>query len=180
MPTLHSTLTGSELHEPKGVESALSNTVYKANGSGSGTWSNVNASEVFVSDPDSVFVGTNVEQVLSELYQTTNLIEGSFSDVSNVETVLLPIPFDCEVLQIKMILSNGITVANSTVTVTRSDGAAMGSQVISYVGSSEGTSFTFVPSSNEVFSGHNYIKLVSDGGSTTSAKLYVQALIRRS
>lgn len=35
---LHSSLTGSELHEPKGVASATANTVYVANGTGSGSW----------------------------------------------------------------------------------------------------------------------------------------------
>lgn len=35
----HSTLTGADLHEPKGVASAASNTVYVANGAGSGNWS---------------------------------------------------------------------------------------------------------------------------------------------
>lgn len=34
----HSTLTGAELHEPKGVSIAGANTVYVANGSGSGSW----------------------------------------------------------------------------------------------------------------------------------------------
>lgn len=38
MPTLHSTLTGADLHEPKGVESAPAGTVYVANGTGSGSW----------------------------------------------------------------------------------------------------------------------------------------------
>lgn len=40
----HSTLTGSELHEPKGVDAAVAGTVYVANGSGSGSWSNVGTS----------------------------------------------------------------------------------------------------------------------------------------
>ncbi len=35
----HASLTGAELHEPKGVATAGSNTFYKANGSGSGSWS---------------------------------------------------------------------------------------------------------------------------------------------
>jgi hypothetical protein len=42
----HSTLTGSALHEPKGVASAAANRVYVSNGLGSGTWtalSNFNA-----------------------------------------------------------------------------------------------------------------------------------------
>lgn len=34
----HSSLTGSALHEPKGVAAANSGEVYVANGSGSGTW----------------------------------------------------------------------------------------------------------------------------------------------
>lgn len=34
----HSTLTGAELHEPKGISLASANEVYVANGSGSGSW----------------------------------------------------------------------------------------------------------------------------------------------
>lgn len=34
----HNTLTGSQLHEPKGVATATSGQVYTANGSGSGVW----------------------------------------------------------------------------------------------------------------------------------------------
>lgn len=37
----HSTLTGSDLHEPKGVSTANANEVYQANGSGSGSWGKV-------------------------------------------------------------------------------------------------------------------------------------------
>ena len=37
----HSTLTGSDLHEPKGVASATSGQIYVANGSGSGVWRNL-------------------------------------------------------------------------------------------------------------------------------------------
>lgn len=38
MPTKHSLLSGADLHEPKGIETANPNTVYAANGSGSGSW----------------------------------------------------------------------------------------------------------------------------------------------
>lgn len=34
----HNTLTGASLHEPKGAESALVDTVYKSDGAGSGSW----------------------------------------------------------------------------------------------------------------------------------------------
>lgn len=36
--SVHSTLTGSDLHESKGVSTALSGTVYVADGAGSGAW----------------------------------------------------------------------------------------------------------------------------------------------
>ena len=38
MPTQHNTITGSDLHEPKGIASAAAEKVYIANGSGSGTF----------------------------------------------------------------------------------------------------------------------------------------------
>jgi hypothetical protein len=177
----HSSLTGADLHEPKGVASAAANTAYIANGSGSGVWKKPDAANVAVQDAGSIFTASNVEDVLEELYELTLPVSGHFEDVSNIETVLLPIPFSCTVVSIKMILGGAITIADTTISVSRSDGASMGSQVIEFAGSAEGTIFTFVPSSNANFTGgtHNYIKLVSDGGSTTSTKLYLQALIRR-
>lgn len=40
----HASLTGSELHEPKGASSAPLGTVYVANGAGSGSWSSIGTS----------------------------------------------------------------------------------------------------------------------------------------
>lgn len=40
----HATLTGSDIHEPKGITSASLGTAYIANGSGSGSWQNVGTS----------------------------------------------------------------------------------------------------------------------------------------
>lgn len=46
MAVTHASLTGAELHEPKGVASATSGHVYVANGSGSGTWKALTFSEM--------------------------------------------------------------------------------------------------------------------------------------
>jgi hypothetical protein len=177
----HSTLTGADLHEPKGVASANSGEVYVADGSSSGAWEKLSADNVLVSDPNGVFTATNVETVLYEIYRTENLIEYAFDDISNPSTVLVPIPFSCEVMEITFLLAGAITTANSTVTVTRSDGAAMGTQVITFSGSAEGTAFTFTPSGNEdiTFPTHRYVKLVTDGASSTSTKCYIQVRIKR-
>jgi hypothetical protein len=40
----HASLTGSELHEPKGADTAALGTVYVANGAGSGSWSSIGTS----------------------------------------------------------------------------------------------------------------------------------------
>ena len=42
----HSTLTGADLHEPKGVAAAAANTIYVANGSGSGTWTTLSSLQI--------------------------------------------------------------------------------------------------------------------------------------
>lgn len=41
MATSHATMTGAELHEPKGADSAPVDTVYVADGSGSGDWKKI-------------------------------------------------------------------------------------------------------------------------------------------
>lgn len=178
---LHRDLTGADLHEPKGVASASAETLYHADGAGSGTWKKAEAANVTVADTNNYFTGTDVEAVLDELYSTVVPIDGKFDDVSTASTILLPVPFSCVVESIKFILGGTITTANAVITVTRSDGAAMGSQTITASGSAEGTVFNLTPSGNASLTvpTHNYIKLVSDGGSTGAQPLYVQARVRR-
>lgn len=46
MTVEHAALTGASLHEPKGVAAAAANTVYVADGVGSGTWQKITASQL--------------------------------------------------------------------------------------------------------------------------------------
>lgn len=177
----HSTLTGADLHEPKGAAAAASGTVYVSNGAGSGSWTSLAASKVSVLDTAGDFTGTDVETVLTELNNKTLTISGLFADVSNPSTILIPVGFSCTVLSIDFILAGAITVADATLTVTRSDGAAMGTKVIAYSGSAEGTAFDFTPTGNAAltYNTHRYIKIVTDGASSTTQPLYVVVKIRR-
>lgn len=181
MPTLHSTITGADNHEPKGVESATAGQFYAANGSGSGTWRSPAAQEVTVVDPNNVLAATNVEDALYEVYQTETLIEGQFASAASAETILMSIPFSAQVVSITFILAGAITVANPLITVTRSDGAAMGSQTITFSGSAEGTTFVFTPAGNATLTSptHRYIKLVLSNPATGAQKIYVQARIKK-
>lgn len=178
---LHSTITGADNHEPKGVESATVGTNYVANGSGSGTWAKDTAANTTVLDAANVLVATDVEAALYEIYQADNLIEGRFDNVSAASTILMPIPFSCVVTSITFILAGAIITANDVITVTRSDGAAMGSQTVAFSGSAEGTTFVFTPSGNNTFTAptHKYIKLVNAAGSANAVVLYVQARIKK-
>lgn len=67
MATLHSSITGADNHEPKGVESALAGTVYRANGSGSGVWDSVSSTDVTFVDPSGTISATNVSDAILEL-----------------------------------------------------------------------------------------------------------------
>lgn len=178
---LHRDLTGADLHEPKGVSGAANKTTYVADGAGSGAWAKPEAAHVTILDTAGNFVGTDVETALAELYAGFGIIDGEFADVSTGSTVLLPIPFSCEVVSIDMVLAGSITTADSTVTVTRSDGAAMGTQVIAFSGSAEGSAVTFTPTGNNqlTYPTHRYVKLVTDGNSSTAQRLFLQMHIER-
>ena len=41
MPTSHASVTGSDLHEPKGVAAATTGQVYVGDGTASGKWTNI-------------------------------------------------------------------------------------------------------------------------------------------
>lgn len=181
MPTNHAVITDPQIHEPKGVAGASSGTLYEANGSGSGVWKKPDASNVTIADANSNFIGTDVEAALNELFAGQVLMTSLFEDVSNPSTILIPIASDMIVDGIQFILGGAITVADATISVSRSDGASMGSQVITQLGSAEGTTFAFTPSGNNtmVFASHKYIKLVSDGASSTTMPLYVLVYGRR-
>lgn len=181
MPTLHSSITGADQHEPKGVESATAGQFYAANGAGSGVWRSPAAGEITVVDPNNVLTATNVEDALYEVYQTETLVEGQFASAASAETILMSIPFSATVLSITFILAGTITTASPLITITRSDGAAMGTQTIAFSGSAEGTVFTFIPSGNATLTNptHRYIKLVLSNPATGAQKIYVQARVKK-
>lgn len=147
MAIQHNVITDPEIHEPKGASTATVDQVYAADGAGSGEWRELPFSFDYI-----------------------------LADVSTASFILIPIPFDVIIQSIKYVLGNAITVADSTITVTRGGGgAAMGTQVIAFTASAEGTTFTQTPSGNNTITAatHNFIKIATDGASTTAAPLYI-------
>ena len=148
----HVDIADGERHEPKGASTATVGQVYVSDGAASGSW------EDFAYD-----------------------INTMLTDVSAPSFVLVPILNDSVVTQIKYVLGAAITVANSTITVTRGGGSAMGTQVITQAASAEGTTFTQTPSGNNDITAatHHYIKIATDGASTTTAPLYITVRCRK-
>lgn len=156
---LHKDLTGTDLHEPKGQAGAAANTVYVANGSGSGTHQKIALASLdltSIQNPNTVYVA------------------GFIDDVSTASFILIPAPEGCTFVSARLTLSTGITVADSNVSFTRNDGSSFGSAVvITQAGSTEGTGFNFTATLNQTITNPGYVKVATDGGSTTVARLHV-------
>lgn len=144
---LHKNITGSDNHEPKGIESASADQVYMADGAGSGSWQSITATSV-------------------PAYLTTR-----FNDISAASSAWAVSPIAGTVTAVYVVLHSGITVANSIVT-GKIAGTPIGglSITITQSGSAAGSTFsdTSVSGSNTVTAGQA-IEIVSDGGSTTTA-----------
>lgn len=143
----HKNIPDAQLHEPKGIVSATVDQVYAANGAGSGSWREIPYSDTVI-----------------------------MADVSNPSFILIPIPINVKIQSIRFVLYNAITLADSIVTVTRGgDGASLGTRAISFSGSAEGTTFDFTPSGNDTInaSTNKYLKIATDGASTTTAQMAV-------
>ena len=151
----HSTLTGSNLHEPKGIASAAVDTVYVADGAGSGA---------FVE-----------RRRLGESKITLTL-----TDVSTAETIYLPIPYAGTIVKVITVLENAITTADATITVKNTAGLSMGTLTITQAGSAAGDVDTLEPASNNTVADNSYVTVETDGASNTAARLFVTIVVQRS
>ncbi len=155
---LHKDLTGTDLHEPKGQAAAAVNTVYVADGVGSGTHKTLPVAALDLTtmeSPNSVYVFCTIP------------------DVSTASAILVPVPQTMSLSSARLVLGGAITAANATVTFTRNDAASMGSQVVAYSASAEGVGFTFTPVVNQTVTGPGYLKITTDGGSTDAQALFI-------
>ncbi len=147
----HSALTGTDLHEPKGVAAAASGKTYLSNGLGSGSW---------VVPP----------------YTLTALID----DVSTAATVYIPIPYAGTVTKVVSVLAGSLTTANATVTVRNAAGTSMGTLTITQSGSAAGDVDVLNPVSNNTVTSDSKITVETDGASDTTRKLFVTVYIQGS
>lgn len=151
MSTQHSTLTGSDLHEPKGVAAATANQVYVSNGSGSGVW-------------------TSIEVPLTTIIR----------DVSTAETVYIPTPYAGTITKVITVLEGAIGTADATITVKNAAGSSMGTLTVATASSAAGDIDTLVPASNNTVAADSFISIETDGASTTAQRLFITVILKRS
>ena len=148
---LHSALTGTDLHEPKGVAAAASGKVYLSNGLGSGSW-------------------------VVPSYTITGVID----DVSTASTIYLGVPFAGTVTKVVTVLAGSLTTADATITVKDAAGSSMGTLTITQSGSAAGDVDTLSPVSNNTVANDSRISVETNGSSDTTRKLFVTVYIQGS
>jgi hypothetical protein len=148
----HASLTGADLHESKGFDTATVGQVRVANGSGSGTMKKITTAEI---DSTNIF-NTN-----------KGVVNAYLADVSTASSIYVVIPFACTITKVSSAISVAITVANSTITVSNNADVSMGTITVAFSGSAAGDVDTLTPASNNTFTAGQRMKITTDGASTT-------------
>ena len=146
----HSSLTGADLHEPKGVATANSEDVYVANGSGSGAWKG-----------------------------QTLLLNKKITDISGTFDRYIPLPVACTVVQITTAISAAITGSDLVLTVKNAAGSSMGTVTVTESGSAAGDIDTLTPTSNNTFAANTALEIEGNGGPSSHVDLDVAILLER-
>lgn len=159
----HSALTGADLHEPKGAAAASSGQVYVANGAGSGAFQKIGLSEL-----------DTTEILVPNRYCLTGII----ADVSTASSILIPVPLGSTMVSATLVLGGTIASADASVTFEKPSTVSLGSAVtVAFSGSAEGTTFTFLATTNTSLTAGQYIKVSTDGGSTNTVPLYITIVL---
>lgn len=145
MPS-HSSLTGADLHESKGVASAAVGQLYFADGAGSGTWVTLGAS---------------------------GYVKGSLTiwmdDAGTSQTWYVPMPFACTVNSIYVVMNAATSTNTTNFTVKNAAGTTMtGGTAAVTAGTAAGTVTTLTTTGNNTFAAGAALRFASDGGTTNN------------
>lgn len=168
----HSAITDPHIHEPKGASTASVDTVWVADGAGSGAFQKIEGDQF-----DETSVETFIQNALDDnsvdvtgRFYLTAVIE----DVSTASSILIPVIRDCTVIGARLTLGGAIATADATVSFVDASAASLGTSVtVAFTGSAEGTGFDFTASTNQNLTGPTYIKVSTDGASDNAVPLYI-------
>lgn len=149
----HADLTGANLHEPKGADTASEDTLYIADGLGSGTWDKVGADQI---------------DVTTVLNLNKFSLAVTFPDIGASSSIYVPISVDCVLKKVTSAIQGLIAGSNTVLTVSNYAGTTIGTVTIAYSGSAAGDIDTLSAVSNNDFLANTYLKITSDGATSTT------------
>lgn len=155
---LHKDLTGAELHEPKGADSASEGDVYVADGAGSGTWEN-KYSDILA---------------LNQYW-----LNAEMQDISTAANrVYFYVPVQSEMVSLTAILNGALATANSILSVYINGVLFADTLTVPFAGSTNGTVATVnIITANTIAAG-SLVEIRSDGGSDNAVKAYITLGLR--
>lgn len=172
MSVQHVDAADPNIHEPKGCAAAAANTTYVADGAGSGAWSAINSSMI-----DTTSITTWIQGLLTAETLTTKQVlwvHHQIADISTAGSIIIPIPEDCTVDTVTMVLGGAIATADATISVKNAAAASLGTNVtVAYTSSAKGDTYVFTATSNNVMTGPTWIEISTDGASTNTVTLDV-------
>lgn len=158
MTIAHSLLTGADLHEPKGSDSATADSVYVADGAGSGTWEKITDDSI---DLTSIFT-TNMQTLMTYM-----------ADVSTAGQVYLPVPWNANLVKIYTSLGGALTGADAILTAKNSAGATIGTITVAFTGSGAGDVDSLTATTNNSFTAGQFVEIETDGASTGTQPIWI-------
>ena len=151
MAVEHSTLTTTDLHEPKGVAAANADEVYVADGAASGAWT---AHDNFA-------------------YLTLQI-----DDISSASSSWVAAPTAGNITKIYTIINAVIASGDATITAEINTVAVTNSSItIAYSGSAVGDVDSSTPSAARTVAAGDKIEIITNGGSTNTCKAVVTIVI---
>lgn len=142
MSVEHSTLTGSDLHEPKGIASASTGQVYIANGSGSGTWT---------------------------AHHNKCVLTVQLANISVASSCYIATPIAGTISKIYSVISAAITGGDAIITSKLGSTALTNGAITIANGSAIAAEDNCTPTANNTVTVGQAITLTSDGGSTNTS-----------
>lgn len=180
----HSTLTGANLHEPKGAAAASADTVYVANGAGSGTWQQVDpeaslessgaagATDVLASDGASAIEFRTVNN-LNKITFTAYI-----ADISTAGNYYVVCPIAGDISAIYSVIDAALGTTNCQLTFFIAGVGVTDSTItITQAGSAAGNVDSAVPTAQKTLTAGQAIRITSDGASTNTVPVRITFVV---
>jgi len=159
------TITGTDLHWPRGIESA----------------STSDAGKVLTPSASTAGTGDLRNLTEAEISGKTEYITAVFDDVSTAGDLYIPMNFAGTVTSVRSVLHGAIATADVTLAV-KVNGVTMtnGNITIAFDSSAAGDLDSCTPSAGNTVTASQYLQVTSDGASTNAVSATLMFTITRS